>query len=462
MIRRMIRPLSLSLALLVMAAVPARAAEDPPGKARSLEELLDLVKQGKAAEARDNQAREQQFLQNRDKQKKLLAEAEAERAAEEKRSAALEAAFAANDQRLAGLQKDLDAQIGSMKELFGVLQYAAIDTRKMLDQSIVSAEIPNRGAQLAGLADNTASAARLPSIADIETLWYETLREMTEAGKLTIFKADVMQPDGSRKERDVLRAGTFALTSDHNFIHYMAETGTLERLARQPSQPFRDAAASFQKAAPGSIAAYPVDPTGGELLDRLVQQPSVRERIDHGGFIGYLIIGLGLFSLVLIGERLFYLTLAGRKLRAQMRSDVTRTDNPLGRVLAVYDNNRSADVETLEFKLDEAIMREIPAFERSITIIRVISLAAPLFGLLGTAIGMIQTFQAMTLFGSGDSKILAAGVAQALVTTVLGLVVAIPTLFAHNIISSMSRRIVQVLREQSAGIVAVHAEREHK
>lgn len=459
--------LAVSVALSLLLSLPAATAgepltKDPPGKARSLEELLELVRQGRAAEARDNQAREQRFLHDRDVQRKLLAEAEAARAAEEKRSTALEAAFAANDQRLAALQKDLDAQIGSMKELFGVLQYAAIDARRRLDQSIISAELPNRGARLASLAETTASAARLPSIADIETLWYETLREMAESGKASTFKADIMQPDGSRTAREVLRIGSFALTSGRDFIRYVPETGTLERLSRQPSDPLRTAAAAFAASRPGSVAAYPIDPTGGELLERLVQQPSFRERVDHGGFIGYLIIGLGLFSLILIAERIFYLAHAGRKLRAQMRSDVISTDNPLGRVLAVYQDNPTVDVETLEFKLDEAIVRETPAFERSTTLIRVISLAAPLFGLLGTAIGMIQTFQALTLFGSGDAKILAAGIAQALVPTVLGLVVAIPTLFAHNIIASMSRRIVQILREQSAGIVAVHAEREHK
>ncbi|MDA5193928.1 MotA/TolQ/ExbB proton channel family protein [Govanella unica] len=448
--------------LLSAAAGQAATPVDQGGKAHSLEELLDLVKQGRASEARENQAREQRFLQARDKQKSLLVEAEAERAAEDRRSSALEAAFAVNDLRLADLQKNIDSEFGSVKELSGVLQYAAIDNRRILDRSIVSGELPNRGARLAPLAEAAAGAVRLPTIEDIEILWYETLREMTEAGKIVTFRADVMQPDGARKAWDVLRVGAFSLTSGDRFIQYAAETGTLERLARQPAMSYREAAAAFQKAAPGSIAAYPVDPTRGVLLDRLVQQPSLYERIDRGGFISYLIIGLGLFCLLLIGERLLFLTFAGYRLRGQMSSDVPLGDNALGRVLSVYEQNRNADVETLDFKINESIMLEVPLFERWINIIRVISRAAPLLGLLGTAIGMVQTFQAVSLLGTGGTKILAAGVAQAMVPTVLGLVVAIPALFAHNLIASMSRRMVQILREQSAGIVAVHAEREHK
>jgi biopolymer transport protein ExbB len=112
----------------------------------------------------------------------------------------------------------------------------------------------------------------------------------------------------------------------------------------------------------------------------------------------------------------------------------------------------------LELKLDEAILKEMPALERFITLIKLIAAIAPLMGLLGTVTGMILTFQSMTLFGAGDPTVMAGGISQALMTTVLGIVVALPMLFLHSIVNSMSQRVVHTIEEQSAGIIAVHAE----
>lgn len=145
-------------------------------------------------------------------------------------------------------------------------------------------------------------------------------------------------------------------------------------------------------------------------------------------------------------------------MKAQIKSDVVNENNPLGRVLAVHESNRNADVETLELKIDEAILKEMPALERFLTLIKLIAAIAPLMGLLGTVTGMINTFQSMTLFGTGDPKLMAGGISQALVTTVLGITVALPTLFLHSIVNGMSQRVVHTIEEQSAGIIAVHAE----
>jgi biopolymer transport protein ExbB len=138
-----------------------------------------------------------------------------------------------------------------------------------------------------------------------------------------------------------------------------------------------------------------------------------------------------------------------------------REDNPLGRVLKVYADNKHVDMETLELKLSEAIIKETPRLQRFLLFLKIISVVAPLMGLLGTVTGMIQTFQAITLFGTGDPTLMAGGISQALVTTVLGLTVAIPMVLLHTIVSGRSRRIINVLQEQSAGIVAQHSEAEN-
>jgi biopolymer transport protein ExbB len=144
----------------------------------------------------------------------------------------------------------------------------------------------------------------------------------------------------------------------------------------------------------------------------------------------------------------------------QLGSDIPDTANPLGRVLAVYHQNRGIDTETLELKLDEAILKDTPALQRGLVTIRVLAVIAPMLGLLGTVTGLIETFQSITLFGTGDPRLMAGGISQALVTTVLGLGAAIPLILMHSALNTRSKRLLAVLEEQSAGLIARHAERE--
>jgi biopolymer transport protein ExbB len=204
---------------------------------------------------------------------------------------------------------------------------------------------------------------------------------------------------------------------------------------------------------------FGVDITRGQLLSLLIETPNLRERIEQGQAVGYVIIALGILGLLLSLERLITLGIAGRKVSAQLKSKEPAPDNALGRVLQVHQQNRNADTETLELKLGEAILQGDAALQRGMLFIKIISVVAPLLGLLGTVIGMIITFQAITLYGTGDPRIMAGGISTALMTTVLGLVVAIPMVLLHTFVNGRSRRIIQVLQEQSAGIVAEQAEK---
>ena len=187
--------------------------------------------------------------------------------------------------------------------------------------------------------------------------------------------------------------------------------------------------------------------------------PTIEERVNQGGTPGYVIIALGIVALLLSLERFTTLSMVGAGVSKQAANPGTaNTRNPLGRVLQVYHDNKDIESETLQLKLDEAILKEQPAIQARIAFIKIISMVAPLLGLLGTVIGMIVTFQAITLFGTGDPKTMAGGISQALITTVLGLTVAIPTVLLHSIVDSRAKSILHVLTEQSAGLVAEHAE----
>src|SRR5690606_9583954 len=258
-----------------------------------------------------------------------------------------------------------------------------------------------------------------------------------------------------------VRVGAFNLVADGRYLRHNSETNSVSELQRQPSQArFINSTTALLEAQPGDpLVRFGIDVTRGQLLGLLIETPNLRERIDQGGPVGYVIIALGILGVLLALERLIMLGIAGSKVRSQLKRETPSPDNPLGRVLMVYENNKNADTETLELKLGEAILKEQPPLQRGILFIKVISVVAPLLGLLGTVVGMIQTFQAITLYGTGDPTIMAAGISVALMTTVLGLVVAIPTVLLHTLVSGRSRRIMQILQEQSAGIIATQAEK---
>jgi len=434
--------------------VPARAADEATTpEVRNLRELLQMVEQGWRAERAEIERREKEFLANRAERKDLLEDAQATRRREEQRSEELERIFEENETRVAELEDTLRERLGNLGELFGVVRQVAGDTAGIIEESLVSSQIPGREVFLAELG----KSKTLPSIASLEKLWFTLQQEMVESGRVVRYEADVVDPDGQEGPREVVRVGVFNAISQGRYLAWIPEVGKLAEMKRQPAGRYLDTVERFEKASDGP-EAMAIDPSRGQILSRLVETPSLGERVDQGGVVGYAIIFLGLLAGAVGLFRLVVVALEGRKVKAQQGSTSIRRDNPLGRVLAVHDENRDADPETLELKLHEAILREAGPLERFLWAIKVGSVVAPLMGLLGTVTGMIQTFQAIVLYGTGDPTTMASGISEALVTTMLGLCVAIPLLLIHAVLSSSSKRVVEVLEEQSAGIVAARAE----
>jgi biopolymer transport protein ExbB len=430
--------------------------------AQTLQELLDLVSQGSA---RDNAAETQRIsafeAANAD-QDQLFADANAQKASEEARSTRLENQFEENELLIADITAQLDTRLGSLRELFGVLQQVAGDARGLFEASLTNIEYPERSAFLTELAAKMGSSSQLASIAEIEQLWFELQREATELGRIKrLNNFEVITVDGNISSEDVVRVGGFNLVADGRYLTHNPETNSVSELQRQPEQGrFTGSTTALINAQPGDgVVMFGLDPTSGQILGLLVETPNLMERVNQGGIVGYVIITLGIFGVLLSVVRMISLWIAGQKVKAQLKSDTPDTGNALGRVLTAYDSNRNADVETLELKLGEAILKETPSLQSGIMIIKVISVVAPLMGLLGTVTGMINTFQAITLFGTGDPRMMAGGISQALITTVLGLVVAIPTVLLHTVVSGRSRSIIQILQEQSSGIVAEQSEK---
>lgn len=439
--------------LIVAAAALMPAVASAQGAPASLDALLKEVKEGYNKDANAQKAREAAFIKAKADQAKMLADAEKALAAAEARSQALEHGFQANEQKLAELEETLRTRLGNMGELFGVVRQVAGDTAANLDSSLVSAQIPGRSERVAKLGDSQS----LPSIPELEHLWYALQQEMTESGKVVRFETEVVDTKGIKRKAPVVRVGTFNAVAGGEFLRFETATGALVELGRQPPERYLAAAADLEKATTGMVR-FPLDPSRGAILGLLIETPSAEERVAQGGIIGYVVIGLGIFALFVALLRFLGLTFTDMKIRAQLRSKEAKTNNPVGRVLKAYQDHRNLPVEDLERKLDEVIVQESARLDRFLWVVKVVSVSAPLLGLLGTVTGMIKTFQSITLFGTGDPKLMAGGISEALVTTMLGLVVAIPLVLAHAMLSNLAKRLLDIVEEQAAGVVAEQAE----
>lgn len=448
-----IKKIGIAGSLLLASTVVAQAAT-----AVSLDELLQQVKSGRVTDAAENKARLDQFRANRATQTRALNAEKAEQKRQEQRSVRMEKQFEVNDGKIIVLDQAFQDRLGGLKELFGVLQQASGDARGQFETSLTQVQFPDRTDFLLDFAKKMGQTNRLASLEEIERLWFELQREMTETGKVTTFSTTVVDAHGEEAVREVTRIGAFNVVSDGKYLEFVPETGRLVELQRQPQSRYTSRIGDLIG---GTSGLYPIglDPTRGQLLGLLVQSPSLMERIAQGKTVGYVIISLGLVGLLMAIWRLLVLSTTSAKVSKQIKNISQPTkDNPLGRVLSIGQEGSSGDIETMELKLGEAILRETPKLNAMLPLLKIIAVVAPLLGLLGTVTGMIVTFQAITLYGAGDPKLMAGGISTALVTTVLGLTVAIPMVFLHTLVSSQAKRLTQILQEESAGMLAERAE----
>ena len=437
--------------MLILAA--AGASAQPSG----LDALLEQIRKSQSESTRINQEREQRFLRNKNEQAELLRQAERELASAKTRADAARARFDAQQREVAALKAQLQERAGDYVQVNAAVRQLAGELRGAAADSMLTAQFPERMDFLEELAAGSA----LPSLSELETLWFTLTQEMTESGKVARFRTEIVDEQGTRREAEVIRVGSFTAFADGRYLATSNEGRLLTALPRQPDRRLRNLAEGFAEA-DGLVAPVLVDPSRGNLLLIEGEKPSLGERIRQGGLVGYVIIVIGVVGLLMASAQMIYLEAVGRRMRLQLSElRAPRADNPLGRLLQSFASNTSQvedDPELLELKLSEAVLRETPPLERAQSILRLFVAAAPLLGLLGTVTGMIVTFQAITVFGTGDPRLMADGISQALVTTVQGLVVALPLLFLNGLLATRSRALVQILDEESARLLAQRLE----
>ena len=403
-----------------------------------------------------------EFEQNAARQTEILEITEGRITEQESVQVQLSDQFEANEVVIADKREILRNRRGDLNELFGTLQGVAGDFLSNFQDSLISAQYPGRTDELEVIIERAGSSIEQLNISEMERFWYFMHQEVTESGRVVTYNGEVALPSGETSNRSVTRIGLFNAISDGEYLSYQGEVGHLQVLPRQPGSDVLSAANDLTASTSGFTRAG-IDPTGGvggQVMANLVNFPSASEQVEaNAGVIGFIIIGVGVIGIILGFFRLLMLTLVSVKVRSQLKSDKASNNNPLGRVLMVAESNPNADTETLELKLGEAILKETPSLESLLTLIKMIATIAPLGGLLGTVTGMIQVFQQITVYGAGDPTIMAGGISQALMTTVLGIVVAIPTIFMHTVVKSRSDNIIHILEEQATGMIAQKAER---
>ena len=424
---------------------------------KTMADILREIRSINEADAERYKTRETRFKQEAANQKALLRAAEDEVRRQERARNRLQKDFDNNEEILTGLESSLDKRVGDLGELFGVFRQTADDTQTMLFDSLITLEFPARRTKISKLAESD----EVPTIAQMRALWTLLIEESALSGTISKFQASVVRPSGEKYDADVTRVGSFNVITEDRYLNYLAENDELVELPRQPAGAVRSSAADLHDADPGQEVGFFIDPSRGALLGLLVQSPSLGERVEQGKAVGYAIILLGIVGLIIVGQRLLTLTRIRSRINNQMKDlENPRPDNPLGRILISYIENKHLDLNTIKSRVEEVMFSDLAEIKKGLQLIKVFAAVAPLMGLLGTVIGMIGTFQAITLFGTGDPKLMAGGISQALVTTVLGLCAAIPLVLSHGLLSSQSTKLGKLIGEQFLSVVADKAQQE--
>jgi biopolymer transport protein ExbB len=448
----------LLIGLLLIATSGSAAAQGDEDNL-TLDGLLEAVRQGRSIESNENTERLKRFRREENSRQTMLNDIMAEEARQEALSKQQETDFDLNEEQITELEEKLKERMGALQELFGVLQQVSSDAQAQFYGSLTQLEHPDRNTFLVDFAGRMGQANRLPALSEIEKLWFQLQQEMVESGRIVTSTQKIVDRSGQEVDAQVTRVGLFNVVAEGRYLQHIPETGRLVEFARQPNSSYLQG--------PEAIAAgdqepfsFAIDPVRGQLLSILTQAPNLRERIGQGGAIGYIILGLGVFAVLLAVARYVTLMLESRRIRRQL-ADMSNPgdDNALGRILLAYKALSTPDIETLELKMGESVLKEVPRINRHLPLLKIVAAVAPLLGLLGTVTGMIITFQAITLFGAGDPRLMAGGISQALITTVLGLSVAIPVLLLHNIVQSRARLLTDILQHEAVAVVASQAEK---
>ena len=400
--------------------------------------MLDVVKENKSIYVQKDQVRVKNFLDLVDERESMLAKAKQDLANEKLRNERLESRFEANEKQLAELEESLQIKIGVLGELFGVTRQFAGELLASTEKAVTFSEYPDRGSVLRDIGET-----QVHSLDQLQNLWISYLDEIVSSGEVKTIDANIIDKNGESITGEIVRYGHFTTTYQNKFVTPVPELNGFELLQRQPEREILKNIRRHQRSDDYRITS--IDPTRGFLLSLYLDKPGWIDRIAQGKSIGFIIILIGISGFVFSIYKIYQLR--------EQEQDIIADD---ARVKIEMENSikNTASYESKENILDEFIINYTGKLEWGANWVKFFAAVAPLLGLLGTVIGMIETFQAITLFGTGDPKQMAGGISQALVTTMLGLIVAAPLLGLYTYISQKVSNLSQVLEEKASYLLA--------
>ncbi|EIO5089560.1 MotA/TolQ/ExbB proton channel family protein [Vibrio cholerae] len=416
--------------------------------------LVQQATQEKAQQQQHNQQREAGFVQTAQELQAAKAELLAERNRLQKEADQLSSQFSDNENTLARLEETLRLETGSLGEMFGVVRQNAKELQSELDQSVTGVELRAHQQSI----DDVVAAKTLPSMAQLRGLWQAMSEEIRASGQIQTTEIQWLNGQGETQTVPALRLGSLGLISEQGYVKW--DNARQQALSYQQLPSDFPTFSHIRTLVDGDVVTMNIDPSRGVLLEQLALTPTLSQRLQAGGVIGNVILVLLGVGLIIALYRGAILATLRQKIKAQLKNPEQPGNNPLGRILAVYNKEQQRSVEALELRLLEAVVDEQNHLETGLSMLKLLAALAPMLGLLGTVTGMIETFQVITQFGNGDPKVMAGGISMALVTTVEGLIAAIPLLLAHNILSAQAEAIRNILEKQGIGLVAQQAERD--
>lgn len=415
----------------------------------NLETLLESVKNESNKELKEEKQRLQEFIDAKNKQAILLKESKKELSLAEEKTKELKKIIEENELILVEKENKLSAKAANLGEMFGSVRQTSADFLTNFQNSLTASQDSNKEEVFTKFANSK----KLPNINELTTFWHSMLDEIIQSGNITQYDASIILNNGEKVNKEVTRVGLFAAVSNGNYLTYSQDMNSLVELSVQPNDSILGEAHHFEKS--NNIENITIDPTRGTLFEMLENNPTIMDRVNQGGVVGYIILVLGGLGLIFAFFKMIVLNIYSIKIKSQMKKlDTPNTSNSLGKIADIFYKNVDDSINDLEIKIAEAILKETNKIKKGQSFVKLLAAVTPLLGLLGTVTGMIATFQAITLFGTGDPKLMAGGISTALITTVLGLITAIPLLFAYTYISSKAEELISILEEQSIGLLA--------
>lgn len=404
-------------------------------RVEKIQDLINRVEKNSQDLAKADSKRVNNFINKVKDRKFLLSKAKKQLADEEARNKRLEDLFEDNELKLSELETELQIKLGVLGELFGVARQMAGELNADSESAYNFSEFPNRTAALQEI-----GKIKVHNLKNLEDLWVLHLNEIASSGEIKEIKANIINSNGDIQPSNLVRYGPFNMVQGKSFVKPDIANNAFSVLPKQPDRGIIKTFRSHYKSDGYSVAA--IDPTRGFLLSLYLDKPSTFERVAQGKLIGFIIVVIGLSGLIFAAYRYYSLNLYANSIKSKSEADVFNQIDNL--------STKSTTIDTFERECDEILLTINGNLNWGVNWIKFLAAVAPLLGLLGTVIGMIETFQAITVFGTGDPKQMAGGISQALVTTMLGLIFAAPLLAMYTLLSEKVSDILQEIEEYVA------------